>query len=38
LWVLCALLVLGLGLWIWRRVKSTRLEKQLAAERARKPE
>jgi membrane protein DedA with SNARE-associated domain len=38
LWVLGALLVLGLGLWIWRRVKSTRLEKQLAAERARKPE
>lgn len=38
LWVLGALLILGLGLWIWRRVKSTRLEKQLAAERARPPE
>jgi membrane protein DedA with SNARE-associated domain len=38
LWVLGALLVLGLGLWIWRRVKSTRLEKQLAKERTQHPD
>jgi hypothetical protein len=30
------LLLLGLGLWVRRRIKSTRLERQLAAERAQK--
>ncbi|WPO99774.1 DedA family protein [Pseudomonas sp. HR96] len=31
LWVLGGLLVVGVGLWLWRRVRSARLEREMAA-------